>query len=124
MSELKLEIPKDVITGIIKAQVIAALGKSEELVAGVVASALSQKKDHYSSSPTIFEEEVVKMIRQVAVECFQGWLAENREKIRAEMQKQLTVQKGKVITDLVASFTSKLANVYPSVELKFRGVGE
>ena len=122
MSELKLEIPKDVITGIVRAQVITALGKSEELIAGVVASALAQKRDHYySNSPTIFEEEVVKMIRQVAVECFQGWLAENQEKIRAEMQKQLTVQKGKVITDLVASFTSKLANIYPSVDLKFKG---
>lgn len=119
MSEFKVEIPKDVITSIVKAQVITALGKSEQLIAGVVTAALEQKTDRYSSSPTIFEDQVSKMIREVAVESFQEWLKENREKIRSEMRRQLTAQKGKLLTDLVEGFSSQLATIYPSVKLNF-----
>lgn len=121
MSEFKVEIPKDVITSIVKAQVITALGKSEQLIAGVVTAALEQKTDRYSSSPTIFEDQVSKMIREVAVESFQEWLKENREKIRLEMRRQLTAQKGKLLTDLVEGFSSKLATIYPNVKLNFGG---
>jgi len=117
-NELKLEIPQDIITSIVKAQVIASLGKSEQLVAGVVQQAITQKRNHYDKT-TIFEEQVSEMIRGVAVECFQEWLAENREKVRAEMRKQLTAQKGKLITDLVDGFTKKLTNIYPNVALNF-----
>lgn len=120
MSEFKVEIPKDVITSIVKAQVIAALGKSEQLVAGVVASAIEQKKDRFDTN-TIFEQQVSEMIRQVAVDSFKEWLAENQQKIRAEMQKQLTAQKGKLISDLVNGFTKDLANIYPTVRLQFGG---
>ncbi|MFZ5440431.1 MAG: hypothetical protein ACOZQL_10500 [Myxococcota bacterium] len=117
-NELKLEIPQDIITSIVKAQVIASLGKSEELIAGVVQQAITQKRNHYDKT-TIFEEQVSEMIRGVAVECFKEWLAENREKVRAEMRKQLTAQKGKLITDLVDGFTKKLTNIYPTVALQF-----
>lgn len=119
-SELKLEIPKDIITSIVKAQVIAALGKNEELVAGVVSAAMQEKSTRSYGQNTIFEEQVSAMIREVAVECFKAWLAENREKVRAELQKQLTAQKGKILTDLVNGFTSQLANIYPNVALNFK----
>lgn len=123
-SELKMEVPKEIVASIVKAQVIAALGKSEELIAGVVRSALEQKTERYnSSSPTIFEAEVTSMIREVAVESFQEWLKENREKIRAEMRRQLTEQKGKLLTDLVNGFTSQLTSIYPNVKLNFSGEG-
>lgn len=122
-SELKMEVPKEIVASIVKAQVIAALGKSEELIAGVVRSALEQKTDRYSSSPTIFEAEVTRMIREVAVESFQEWLKENREKIRAEMRRQLTEQKGKLLTDLVNGFTNQLTSIYPNVKLNFSGEG-
>jgi len=120
-SELKMEVPKEIVASIVKAQVIAALGKSEELIAGVVRSALEQKTERFS--PTIFEAEVTRMIREVAVESFQEWLKENREKIRAEMRRQLTEQKGKLLTDLVNGFTSQLTSIYPNVKLNFSGEG-
>lgn len=121
-SELKMEVPKEIVASIVKAQVIAALGKSEELIAGVVRSALEQT-ERYSSGPTIFEAEVTRMIREVAVESFQEWLKENREKIRAEMRRQLTEQKGKLLTDLVNGFTGQLTSIYPNVKLNFSGEG-
>ena len=117
-NELKLEIPQDIITSIVKAQVIASLGKSEQLVAGVVQQAITQKRNGYDKT-TIFEEQVSEMIRQVASECFKEWLAENREKVRAEMRKQLTAQKGKLITDLTDNFTKKLTDIYARVTLNF-----
>lgn len=120
MADMKLEIPQDIVLSVVKAQVIAALGKSEQLVAGVVESALVAKVDRYSNSPTIFEAEVQKMIREVAVETFQVWLKENRDKIQAEMRRQLTAQKGKVLTELVDGFTKDLVNIFPRVSLDFR----
>ena len=116
-SEMKLEIPQDIVLSVVKAQVIAALGKSEQLVSGVVASALSAKRNSYDRT-TLFEEQVTAMIHEVATECFKEWLAESKEKIRAELRRQLTAQKGKAITDLVDTFTSQLATIYPSVSLK------
>lgn len=100
----------------VKAQVIAALGKSEDLVAGVVSSALSQKANPYDRQ-TLFEQEVVTMIREVAVECFRDWLAENREKIRSEMHKQLRAQKGRVISEMVDGVMKDLPRVRASVQV-------
>lgn len=123
MADMKLEIPQDIILSVVKAQVIAALGKSETLIAGVVEAALSAKKDQYSSTPTIFIEQTSAMIREVAVETFKEWLKENRDKVQAEMRRQLTAQKGKVLTDLVDGFTKDLVNIYPRITLDFRERG-
>lgn len=118
--ELKLSIPQEMVLAAVKAQVIAALGKSEDLVAGVVSSALAQKANSYDRS-TLFEQEVVKMIREVAVESFREWLTENRAKIRAEMLKQLKAQKGRVITEMVDSIMKDLPRVSASVNVRLGG---
>ncbi len=119
-SELKIEVPEAVIKSIVQAQVVAALGKSEQLIEGVVRAALEQKKNSYDRT-TVFEEQVSEMIRGVALEAFKEFLVESKERIRAELKKQLAAQKGKVITDLVDGFTRDIANIYPTVTLKFGG---
>lgn len=118
MAEMKLEIPQEMVMAAVKAQVIAALGKSEQLIEGVVSSALAQKRESYNRT-TIFEEQVTKMIREVAEECFRDWLEENKEKVRAEMKRQLAAQKGKILTDMVKQFTDQLTNIYARVSLSF-----
>lgn len=118
--ELKLSIPQDMVLAAVKAQVIAALGKSEDLVAGVVSSALAQKANSYDGS-TIFEDEVAKMIREVAIDSFRDWLNDNREKIRAEMLKQLKTQKGRVVTEMVDAVMEDLPRVRASVNLSLGG---
>lgn len=118
MSELKMEIPQEIVKSIVQAQVVAALGKSEALIKAVVESAMMQKNNSYDRT-TVFEEQVTEMIRAVAVESFKEWLEANRERVRAEMQKQLTAQKNKLMVDLVESFTRNLTNIYTTVALKF-----
>lgn len=122
MAEMKLEVPPDIVRSIVQAQVVAALGQQDKLIEGVVAAALSEKnRDRYSSStdPSIFQEQVSRMIREVAVEAFKEWLAENREKIRTEMRRQLTAQKGKALGSIIESIMAKLADLTPSVHLYF-----
>ena len=119
MAEMKLEIPQDVVLSIVKAQVIAALGKSEQLVAGVVEAAFGTKENSYDRD-TIFERQVTKMINDVAVECFKEWLQEKRADIRSEMRRQLTAKKGELLTSLVDSFTKDLVNIHTSVRLGFK----
>ncbi len=119
-NELKVQIPNEIITSIVKAQVVAALGKSDELVRAVIESALNQKRDSYSKE-TLFEAAVVKMIQEEAQEVFKAWLSENKEKIGAEFKRQLGIQKGKVISGLVESFVKQLTNIYASVKLAFPG---
>lgn len=121
-NEVKMEIPQEIITSIVKAQVIAALGKSDDLVKAVIEAAITQKSNSYNRT-TIFEEQVMEMIRKVAQECFQEWLTENRERIRSEMRKQLTAQKGRLMTELVDGFTKQLSSVYANVALHFPGEG-
>lgn len=119
-TEMKLEIPQSIIREVVQAQVVAALGKSEQLIAGVVAEALeSKRRDAYSNSPSIFAEQTSAMIREVAIDAFKGWLAENKEKVRAELRKQLTAQKGKVITSIVDQFTGQISNISARIDLTF-----
>lgn len=115
---MKLEIPQEIIRSVVQAQVVAALGKSEDLIRAVVQQAMEQKKDSYSRT-TVFEDSCAVAIREVSVEAFKEWLAENKEKVRAEMRRQLTAQKSKIITDLVDGYTKNLATIYPSVTLNF-----
>lgn len=119
MAEMKLEIPPDIVLSVVKAQVVAALGKSESLIAGVVESALNKKVNSYDRT-TIFEEQVTKMIHDVATESFKEWLAEHRDAIRAEMRKQLTAKKQKVLGEIVEGFTKELTNIYARISLDFR----
>lgn len=117
-NEMKVELPQEIITSIVRAQIVQALGKSEQLIEGVVKAALEQKKDSYSRT-TVFEDQVTEMIRKEAVDAFGEWLTENREKVRAALRKELTAKKGKLVTDLVDAFTTRLSVYSPDIVLKF-----
>lgn len=99
-SEVSICIPEDLIKTLVMAEVSAALGKQDELIAAVVKSAIQAKKDNYSKQ-TIFEEQVHEQIRAVAVEAFKGWLGDNAEKVRAAILRELEKNK-KAVADSLA----------------------
>ena len=108
MSEIKIDVPGQLIEDTIRAEMIRTMASQnkEKLIEAVVAKAMSTKSDNYSSTPTHFQQAVNEMIRNEAKELFKEWIEENRKAIRDALLKYLNANKQKRLTELV----EKLAN--------------
>jgi uncharacterized membrane-anchored protein YjiN (DUF445 family) len=70
-------------------------------IAKVVAEAINQKKDSWSSK-TIIEEKLIETVRKIAIEELEKLLNENREKIREEVKKMLNEKGLDLIIDRIS----------------------
>ena len=122
MAEMKLEVPQSVIKEIVQAQVVAALGKSEDLVRAVIEEAMKAPgKDqwgHQSRDQTLFQQRTAEMIRQTAEECFKEWLAEHKEEIRKAFRARLMKDKAAVLVSLADQLTAGVTNIYANLGLQ------
>lgn len=109
-----VKLPKGAIEGIVNAHIEAAVVEAlnrdpEALVAGVVRTALTQKKNSYDRA-TIWDHKVNEMIREAAESAFKRWLDGHREKIDAAVAKALKKHDRKIATAMaektIARFVS------------------
>lgn len=116
-SEVSISIPDDLIKTLVMAEVSAALGKQDQIIAAVVKNAIEAKKDHYSRQ-TIFEEQVHEQIRAVAVEAFKGWIGDNAEKIRVAILRELEKNKKRLADDLAKALVDGRFYVKPTISVE------
>jgi len=120
MSKINIDVPEQLVSDLVRAEIARALGKKEELVEAVVKSAFSMKAKSYGSE-TIFEEEVKKMILEEAKQVFHDWLKENREMLREKLLSYLNARKQKRLHDLCEAFCRDLSNRFlMSLSIRFK----
>ena len=111
----KIELSKDLIEPIVRAQlqasITAALGRADMLVAEVVNTVMNQKVDsdgkpsNYSYSTPLITWMADKAIKEAAMEAIKEWFAENRD----EMKKHLRAAIAKNAKGLAESFVLSMS---------------
>lgn len=96
-SEMKIQIPSDLIEDTIRAEMVRQIGAEnrDKLIESVVYHAMTQKKDDYSRTPTYFQSAVNEMIREEACKIFREWLDGNRKSIATALFAYLNDNKQK-----------------------------
>jgi len=121
-SEMKIEIPTNLIEDTIRAELVRQIGgeNKDKLIEAVVKTAMTQKKDNYSSSPTYFQKEVNEMIRDVALEIFRDWLKTNREAIGKALFAHLNADKQKRLKEFAEKLATNISayGIRVSLDLK------
>lgn len=120
-SEMKIEIPTQLIEDTIRAELIRQIGdeNKEELIRSIVKQAMEQKKDNYHRSPTFFQEAVNDMIRKEALEIFRTWLEKNRTDISQALFKFLNDNKQKRLSEFCESIAGNIRKYGIDVKLNF-----
>lgn len=121
-SEATVNIPKDVIEPIVKAQVaagiVAALGNPEQIIIKAVEHAMRQKVDSsgkvsdssYNNNHDLIEVLSRKLIHQVVRESLEKWVEEQRPAIEEQVKKSLKRKEStfaKALVDGVVSATKQ-----------------
>ncbi len=119
-----VNIPKDILEPIVRAQVTAgiikAFGDPAELIASVVERALSQKVaedgkvSNYQSENkfTVIEALSRKMINEIAKQMLQDYMQTQRPKIEKALKATLARQHGKFATAMIEGLTKAIDNKY------------
>lgn len=115
MSQIGIAIPQGLIEDLVRAAVVRELGGQQELIEGIVNQALSQKKDSYSKG-TIFQDQVATMIRDVAREAVQEWVASKKEEIKAAFLKHLSSRDGLPAKKMVEGLVDGISKYNVSVK--------
>lgn len=127
-SLVNLSIPKEVTQPIVAAKiqeaVLAALGGSEKIVAGVIHTICNTKVDAHGSTPrydsdakhTWLDFHVTKIIQEEVKKELQEQIKVNAEGIKNELIKQLQTKKGasKVAEALLSSLNGTFASGWRS----------
>lgn len=109
-TELAVTLPQGIVENIVKAEIVRHLGKRDELIAGIIGNTMGAEckcdKHRYSHNrkTTVFACEMEKQIEHACKEIVAAWIAENREKFKAELHKRLS--KPEQLKALVSSFAA------------------
>ena len=116
--ELKIDIPEKMIGDVIRSHMVKALGNKKDFLDAIVKSALEAKKDRYSNT-TIYQDELAKMIREVASKTFKEWLDTQKEKIRIALIKRLTEDKEDFINTVCDKILDAMStSMYINISMK------
>ena len=116
--ELKIDLPQKMISDVVRANMVKALGNKKDFLDAIVKSALEAKKDRYSDT-TIYQDELASMIRVVAKETFKEWLDEQKAKIKTAIVKRLTKEKEPFIDGIADNIIEGLTKAfYVTITLK------
>lgn len=95
----KIELSKDLIEPIVRAQlqasITAALGRADQLVASVVQSVMNTQvdsngeKSRYGGGQTLITWMAESAIKDAAKEAIKEWFADNRDKLKAMLKKEI-----------------------------------
>jgi len=117
VAEIGITVPQQMIEDLVRAAIVRELGGQQALIEGIVTQALQAKKDSYRNSPTIFQEQVAKMIREVAEEAVRDWIEQQRERIKAAFVKHLQSRDGLAVKKMVDGLVDGVSRY--SVAVKF-----
>lgn len=126
---LNVTLPEVIVEDIVKAEIVRHLGQRDELIASILGNIIGQdcKCDrHRYGSPkrTIMACELEKQIEVACKEVVGRWIAENKAKFQAELEKRLS--KPEALKALVSSFAAGISTGSwgVQVQLKEKKVGE
>jgi len=119
VTEIGITVPQQLIEDLVRAAIVRELGGQQALIEGIVNQALQAKKDSYRGSPTIFQEQVQKMIRGVAEEAVRDWIEQQRERIKAAFMKHLQSRDGLAAKKLVDGLIDGVARYSVSVNFNW-----
>jgi len=132
----KIELSKDLIEPIVRAQlqaaITSALGHREELVASVVHTMMNQKVDEkgqpssYSYAKPLITWVCENGIREAAHEALKEWMAEHRERLKQQLIAEFSKPKHKqhLAEQMVLGMTKSFESTYKlGVEIKFAREG-
>ncbi len=120
MGEVNVNVSKDLIEPIVRAEISAAIVRGlegkEQMIGMIVSRVLSDKvnsegkKDSYShhNDTTMLEWLCQNMIREAAKAALATYIAEQKPRIEAELKKQLVKQQTGLATALVSGLSDCL----------------
>lgn len=123
MSDIaKIELSKDLIEPIVRAQlqasIISALGRSDQLVAGVVQTIMNTQVDsdgkvsRYSSDKPLITWMAEKAVKEAALEAMKEWFADNKDEIRKQVRLALSKQQKMMAEKFVMHICEKATDSY------------
>ncbi len=126
-----IELSKDLIEPIVRAQlqasITAALGRADQLVGSVVQSVMNTQVDdngnqsRYSSSKPLITWMAESAIKDAAKEAIKEWFADNRDKLKAMLKKEIEKNSKGMAEALVLSVVNSFDCKYSAVvDLKLR----
>jgi len=83
-----VKVPDALISDIVRAQIVATLSNSPNILNNTINAMLQAKANSYSNK-TMLQEMTEAMIRELASVVLREYLAEKREEIRAAVMKRL-----------------------------------
>lgn len=110
-AEVKVDVSE-----IVKARIEVALAEAlsqdpTKLVEAVVKTALSQKKDSWSSE-TLLQATIKTMIQEAAHDAFKKWVEENKPKIENAVKKRLAKENDDFISTLAEKLVTGMAQSF------------
>ncbi len=104
-SAVQIKIPEELISDLVRAEIVKAVGNKEAFVNAVVMRALGAKSDSYPYK-SLIETEFTKMVQEEAKKVFGEWIEENRGLLKKYFLQALNQEKGarlqKMAEDLIA----------------------
>jgi hypothetical protein len=109
-AQVVVNVSKEIIDAHVKAAVVSALGRDPStLIKAVVDAAMREPDRNGYGRGTIWDTEVNKMIREVALQTFNEWLNEMKPTIAKEVRARLAGKNGTAtINDIVEKLTGAL----------------
>ena len=111
-----LTVPSQVITDLIKAEVVRALQRTE-LFEQVIRQILDGKQDSYDRRPWL-DRTLQEAIRGACSDVAKEWITENKESIKVAFQKELA--KRKTQEKLVTQFISSMDKFHFNTSLSWK----
>ncbi len=105
-AEIKIDIPQNLIEDTIRAEMIRQMPNKEAIMSEVIRKAMQTKREHYSSSKTVFQEEFEKQIMETVRTIIGGWIELHKKELSDHLVKYLT--KGK--NEFLNKFAEALIN--------------
>jgi hypothetical protein len=131
-SAVQIKIPEELVTNMVRAEMVKQLGGLEEVAKQVVIAAMDEPAtDRYGSETykwvdgkrfrvTRFETRVNEMLQKEAEAVFQAWIDTHREALNKALMGYLTKNKNKVLKSLCESMVNGLTSfrVHATLSLK------
>lgn len=115
-SKVQMHIPEELISDMIRGEIVRSMPNKGELVASIVRQSLNEKSRGYGNG-TKFGEAVNSLIRKEAEKIFAEWVEENRGLIRKAFEHDLLKNKQRHLKTLAAAMVDGIKHFSISVSL-------
>ena len=116
-SEVKIQIPDQLVSTLIHAEIAQALSNKPALIEAAVREMLSVRSDNYNRE-TLFAKMVKEMIKAEAKTILGEWIEKNKSDIRKALFNELNKGKQKKMKEVCDSIISGMTSYTASVSLR------